>query len=67
MVPSKPAQMYQPRVYGFRVNESSAYYTKRDDVMVRNPSNTQKNSADTAGNDRSSRRTRRTAAGSGRK
>lgn len=67
MVPSKPAQTYQPRVYGFRVNETSVYYTNRDDE-IRNPSHAPKNNnVDTAGNDRSSRRTRRTTTGSGRK
>jgi hypothetical protein len=65
MVPSKPAQTYQPRVYGFRVNESSAYYTNRDDE-IRNQSHAQKNNVDPTGNDRSSRRTRRTT-GSARK
>lgn len=65
MVPSKPAQTYLPRVYGFRVNESSAYYTNRDDD-IRNQLQAQKNNVDTTGNDRSSRRSRRTT-GSGRK
>ena len=65
MVPSKPAQTYQPRVYGFRVNAASAYYTKREDE-IRNQSHAQKSNVDTTGNDRSSRRTRRTT-GSGRK
>jgi hypothetical protein len=61
MVPSKPAQLYQPRVYGFRVNEASPYYTNRDDD-IRNPSHSQKNNnnnLDATGNDRASRRTRR--------
>lgn len=31
MVPQKPTQIYQPRVYGFRVNEQSLYYRNRDD------------------------------------
>ena len=65
MVPSKPAQTYQPRVYGFRVNESSAYYTNRDDD-IRNPMHGPKTNVDSTANDRSSRRTRRTT-GSGRK
>jgi hypothetical protein len=65
MVPSKPAQTYLPRVYGFRVNESSAYYTNRDDD-IRNQIQAQKNHVDSTGNDRSSRRSRRTT-GSGRK
>ena len=65
MVPSKPAQTYQPRVYGFRVNESSAYYTNRDDD-IRNPMHGPKTNVDPTANDRSSRRTRRTT-GSGRK
>ena len=65
MVPSKPAQTYLPRVYGFRVNESSAYYTNRDDD-IRNQLQAQKNNVDTTGNDRSSRRSRRTTGG-GRK
>jgi hypothetical protein len=61
MVPSKPAQLYQPRVYGFRVNEASPYYTNREDD-IRNQSLSQKsnnNNIDTTGNDRTSRRTRR--------
>ena len=69
MVPSKPAQTYLPRVYGFRVNETSAYYTNRDDD-IRNQSqgpNKNNNVHDTTGNnDRSGRRSRRTT-GSGRK
>jgi hypothetical protein len=31
MVPAKPTQTYQPRVYGFRVNEQSLYYRNRED------------------------------------
>ena len=31
MVPTKPGQVYQPRVYGFRVNESSLYYKNREE------------------------------------
>lgn len=51
MVPTKPAQSYQPRVYGFRVNEQSLYYRNREDVR----NNTQK--VETGS--RTSRRTRR--------
>jgi hypothetical protein len=31
IVPVKPAQTYQPRVYGFRVNEASLYYKNREE------------------------------------
>ena len=65
MVPSKPIQTYQPRVYGFRVNEASVYYTNRNDD-VRQLSNAQNNNkVDASGNnnnDRTSRRTRRVTA-----
>jgi Casein kinase II regulatory subunit len=37
MVPAKPSQNYQPRVYGFRVNEQSAYYRNRDDLDSSHP------------------------------
>lgn len=30
MVPAKPSQRYIPRVYGFRVNETSLYYRNRE-------------------------------------
>jgi casein kinase II subunit beta len=30
MIPSKPAQTYVPRVYGFRVNEESLFYRNRE-------------------------------------
>lgn len=30
MIPSKPAQSYIPRVYGFRVNEESLFYQNRE-------------------------------------
>ena len=31
IIPSKPTQTYVPRIYGFRVNEASAYYRNRED------------------------------------
>lgn len=31
MIPSKPTQQYIPRVYGFKVNQSSLYYKNNDD------------------------------------
>jgi hypothetical protein len=71
MVPTKPAQTYQPRVYGFRVNASSVYYTNRDDTIRRQSHASKTNVHDATGNnngnnDRSGRRSRRTT-GSGRK
>jgi hypothetical protein len=58
MVPKKPNQVYQPRVYGFRVNEQSLYYQNREDE--RN-NNTQKFETSS----RSGRRSRRQQGGSG--
>ena len=31
LIPIKPSQSYVPRIYGFRVNESSPYYLNRED------------------------------------
>ena len=31
LIPTKPTQAYVPRIYGFRVNESSPYYRNRED------------------------------------
>ena len=36
MVPTKPTQTYHPRVYGFRVHESSLYYKNREGVTTNN-------------------------------
>jgi hypothetical protein len=33
MVPSKPTQVYHPRVYGFKVNQASLYYRNREEVQ----------------------------------
>ena len=57
MVPTKPTQAYQPRVYGFRVNEQSLYYKNRED----NANNTSQRTE--SSNPRQSRRSKR----SGRK
>lgn len=31
LIPTKPTQVYVPRIYGFRVNELSPYYRNRED------------------------------------
>lgn len=31
MIPPKPNQSYHPRVFGFRVNQASLYYTNREE------------------------------------
>jgi hypothetical protein len=31
MIPAKPAQKYVPRVYGFKVHESSLFYKNHED------------------------------------
>jgi casein kinase II subunit beta len=57
MVPTKPSQTYHPRVYGFRVHESSLYYKNREGVTTN--SNAQRIDSS---NSRTGRRSKRNAA-----
>jgi len=52
VVPNKPTQQYQPRIYGFKINQSSLYYRNHEE-----PSATRHNS----GRERSSRKKNRHA------
>ncbi len=33
MIPPKPNQKYQPRVYGFKIHHSSLYYRNHEEVQ----------------------------------
>ena len=50
MIPAKPNQQYHPRVYGFKINQSSLYYRNHEE------SPHQRNESGSSGRDRSSRR-----------
>lgn len=54
MIPPKPNQSYYPRVFGFRVNQASLYYTNREEDAR---ANQQRQGEAVAG--RQSRRSRR--------
>ena len=55
LIPSKPLQQYRPRVYGFKIHQSSLYYTNHDLTPEAKGSR-----------DRSTRERRRAGGGSGR-
>jgi hypothetical protein len=52
MIPAKPTQTYVPRVYGFKVHESSLYYRNHEEGP-------QKNQIESARNRKSRQRNRR--------
>lgn len=62
MIPSKPTQIYQPRVYGFRVNDQSLYFTNREDITNNNSSNNNSQKTDGSNSNRQGRRTKRITA-----
>lgn len=35
IIPPKPTQVYSPRVYGFKINQSSLYHLHREDPELR--------------------------------
>ena len=34
LIPAKPTQQYQPRVYGFKINKTSLYYRNHEEAVV---------------------------------
>jgi len=52
MVPNKPTQQYQPRIYGFKINQSSLYYRNHEEASA---------SRHSSGRERSSRKKNRSS------
>jgi len=54
MVPNKPTQQYQPRIYGFKINQASLYYRNHEEAS---------SSRHSSGRERSSRKKNRQLSG----